>query len=125
MSADVETIIRKQEEVRCQALVAGDYDTLGAMMTEDLVHIHANGHLDNKADYLSGVQAKLEFKAVARPDLKIRVYGDIAVATGPLNQTIRVKANDVTVEMKGMSTIIWRLDGGDWRICGFQATNIA
>ncbi len=71
------------------------------------------------------IAAKLDFISVARLDIKVRIHGGMAIATGPMVQTVRVKANGAEVEMVAQATIVWRQDHGDWRICNFQATNQA
>jgi ketosteroid isomerase-like protein len=125
MMTDVETTIRQYEDERSRALVEADYAALADLVSDDLVHIHATGAVEGKKAYIEGLEAKLEFLSVVRPGLDVRVYGNIAVATGPLDQSVRVKGPGVTVDMKAIVTQVWRLDGGRWRICSFQATNIA
>lgn len=125
MSAEAEATIRKLEEARCLALTSADYAALSDLLADDLVHVHANGLSEGKAAYLAGIAEKLEFLSVARPDLTVRVHDGVALATGPMVQTVRIKANGATVEMQAQATIVWRQDGGKWRICSFQATNVA
>ncbi|WP_313802498.1 nuclear transport factor 2 family protein [Sphingobium sp.] len=120
-----EATILELEAARCKALTDANYAVLGEMISDDLVHIHANGSCDDKRGYLEGIAAKLEFLAVSRPDVTVRIFGEIAVATGPMIQTVRIKANGATVEMDARATIVWRNEGGSWRICSFQATSVA
>jgi len=122
MVEDIESVLRAREDERTAALLKSDYDALAELVTDDLVHVHATGMSENKRDYLDGIQAKLEFLAVSRPDLKIRIYGQVAVMTGPLVQSIRIKGPGQVVDMTAMVTQVWRLDDGVWRICSFQAT---
>jgi ketosteroid isomerase-like protein len=124
MSSHVESIIQQLEAERGRALVASDYEALENLLTEDLVHIHATGIIDGKQSYLDGIRANLTFLDVSRPALDIRSEGNIAVATGTLRQSVRIKAQDVVIDMLAAVTQVWRLESDHWRICSFQATNM-
>lgn len=80
-------IIRLENE-RCRALVARDFPALKALLADDLVHVHANGKIDSQSDYLLTVEEAMNFLSVERRDLRVRTYGDTAIATGRLDQTI-------------------------------------
>lgn len=103
------------EEQRCKALTSGDVDALGALVSEDLVHIHGNGHMDGKTDYLYGVANKYKFHSIERGDLKIRVYGDFAVVNGPLQQVVSVNGVDKLNNISAVVTQTWVRDGSTWK----------
>ncbi len=115
--ADVsaEQDIQDQERRRCAALTAGDVDALAAIVSDDLVHIHGNGHVDGRADYLAGVENKFIFHRIDRGDLDIRVYGDCAVVVGPLEQTVQVRGIDKLNEIKAIVSQTWVRTAGQWR----------
>ncbi len=119
-----ENEIRRLEGVRTKALTDADWDTLSDLLPDDLVHIHANGKIDDKTTYLATISAQLEFLNVARPVLNVRVHGDTAVVTGILDQTVRVKAPGTVVEMQAATTQTWVKSGGRWFQHSFQATRI-
>jgi len=119
------TEIERLEERRCRVLVARDYAVLADLVADDLVHIHATGMVDDKASYLAGVEQRLDFLKVERKDLTVRRYGDVAVATGSLHQTILVRATKQEHEMKIVTTQVWVLQDGNWRLSSFQATNLS
>lgn len=112
-------IIRQEiqwlEQARCRALVAGDVAALGVLMADDLVHIHGNGHMDGKADYLHGVAGKYRFHRIERGDLTIRVYGDIVVVNGPLEQAVSVNGVDKINQIKAVVTQTWVRGAEGWR----------
>ena len=103
------------EKRRCEALTSGNVDALGALMADDLVHIHGNGSIDDKAGYLRGVQAKYVFHRVDRGDLRIRIYGDVVVVVGPLNQTVSVKGVDKRNEISALTTQVWVRGDVGWK----------
>jgi ketosteroid isomerase-like protein len=123
MNVAVEAKIRRLENERCRALMAGNLKALAALVDDDLVHIHASGRTDTKAEYLRGVEERFVFHDTVRSDLAIRVYGDIAIATGGLKQTVRIVATSEDRTMNIVTTQVWRLRDGSWRQVSFQATN--
>lgn len=121
MSEAIKAEILRLENERCRALMARDLQALAALVDDDLVHIHASGRIDTRAEYLTGVEARFVFRDVARQNLVVRVYGDIAVATGGLTQTVDTAAE--TRLMRAVVTQVWRRRDGTWRQVSFQATN--
>jgi ketosteroid isomerase-like protein len=103
--------------------MACDLKAVAALVDDDLVHIHASGRIDTKADYLLGVENRFVFRDVARQDLTVRAYGDIAVATGGLTQTVEIVGTPEKRQMKAVVTQVWRRREGAWRQVSFQATN--
>jgi len=106
--------IRAVEEDRSRALLAGDWAGLANLLAEDLVHFHANGVMDGKQSYIESVSTKLDFLNIERPSLSIRIHGDVAIVTGPLNQTVRIKGPGTVVEMQGVATQTWIKKSGRW-----------
>ena len=107
--------IERLEAKRIEALTSGDVAALGALMAEDLVHIHGNGHMDGKADYLDGVENKYTFHRIERGDLKIRVYGDIAIVNAPLTQSVSVNGIDKINEISAVVTQSWVRGDEGWK----------
>ena len=114
MSTD-EQEIRVLERRRCDALTAGDVSALSALMADDLVHIHGNGHIDGLVDYLQGFESKYIFHRIERGDLDIRVYGDCAVVVGTLDQTVEVRGIDKRNEIKALASQTWVRGADSWK----------
>lgn len=116
MTAEDETAaLTAREARRCALLMAGDAAGLADLVTDDLTHIHLNGHVDDKAGYIGGVGAKYVFENVARGPLQVRVYGDFAVMVGELSQTIEVRETGQRIPIRAITTQTWIRRGGDWR----------
>jgi ketosteroid isomerase-like protein len=103
------------EKRRIAALTSCDVQALGALMADDLVHVHGNGHMDDKAAYLEGIRTKYIFHRIERGEMNIRVYGDTAVVVAPLDQTVEVRGNDKRNEIKAVSTQTWVRAGDSWK----------
>ena len=119
-----EAQIRGAEDARIASLLAGDHDKLASLLTDDLVHVHANGLKDSKTSYLASVREKLEFLKIERPELQIRFAGDVAIVTGPLNQTMRIRGNGAVVEMQAVATQVWVKKSGTWQQNSYHASRI-
>ena len=104
---ETRTLLQRQEEQRCAALMAGDVDALAGMLTDDLVHVHLNGQIEDKRTYLDGVRRKYRFRNIQRGPLTIRLYGDVAVMTGTLAQTIEVVATGEMIDVQAITTQVW------------------
>ena len=119
----VETI-RRLEDERGRALLAADWDTLEQLIAEDLVHIHANGAIEDRRSYFAGLRDKLEFLRFEREKLEVRGHGDLAVATGILKQTIRDKGSNSLFELRLATTQVWWRRAIGWQQISFQATQV-
>ena len=123
-SADARQTILALEKERGEALVAGDITRLSDMVSDDLVHVHASGRVEDKAAYLEGLRSRFRFLSVRRPRLDLRVFGDTAIMTGPLEQLLTIVATGQELAMNAYATQVWvRRDQG-WQVASFQATNM-
>jgi ketosteroid isomerase-like protein len=120
---DKATIARRERE-RGEALTSGNAAALSALLADDLVHIHGNGRIETKAEYLKSVSQQLEFLSVERPTYDVKVFGDFALAFGRLDQKVRVKASGAEVEMRAATLQSWTRRGGLWQQLSFQATRL-
>ena len=123
-AVDARETILALEQQRQQALLDGDIERLSNLVTDDLVHVHASGRVEDKAAYLAGVRMRFRFLSVRRPGLQVRVFGDTAIATGPLDQVLTIVATGLRHEMTAFATQVWVRQGADWRQASFQATNV-
>lgn len=106
--------LEQMEARRCAALVAGDAEALASLLTDDLVHIHLTGQVDDKAGYVGGVRGKYSFQGIERGPLTIRLYGDVAVMTGTLSQQLMVKATGTIHNVRAIATQTWLRRNGGW-----------
>ncbi len=116
--------IELMEQRRISALIRQDFDALASILTDDLVHVHANGLIENKQSYLSSIRNKFRFLSVERPDLQYRSLGYTIVSVGPLNQSVVVRDTDTEILMVAVATQLWVRSEGSWRLASFQATRI-
>jgi ketosteroid isomerase-like protein len=124
MMDDIESEIRRLEELRNRSLVIEDVKTLASLIADDIVHVHTTGVVDDKTSYLQAVTTKLKFIQIDRPQLSIRVLGNVAIATGPLNQVIQLRDTGQVIKTSAIATQVWVKEAKGWVQTSFQATRL-
>jgi ketosteroid isomerase-like protein len=114
------------EAKRCKAAMDADIETLTGLVNEDLVHVHVTARVNTQQEYLDGIQNRSEYKSVTRENMKVRGYGDIAVATGILINVHRLKnAGEDWRTTRAFVTQVWKRTSSGWKQVSFQATKVA
>lgn len=112
--------LKKLDEQRMKAISDADMTAVGGLISEDYVHVHANGQIMNKSEYLAFLQ-KNPRRSYRAPDAEVitHVYGDIAVMVGPqINKTEKGEPTVFTL------TLVWRKVGGSWKQVGAAYTPV-
>lgn len=117
--AAIKAELLRLDDQRCEFQNTGDVDACAALCTEDMIHIHAVGIVEDKATWLAKNVAVEKRPVRTRGPREIRLYGDYAIMIGP--QYLE------TAERRGelMVTQVWRLDGDQWRQSTFHACRAA
>jgi Domain of unknown function (DUF4440) len=123
--AAIEAELTQLEARRGAALVNRDAAQLDALFSDELVHIHSTGNQMNKAELMHYVMQTLQFLSVQRSDLKVRVYGNCAVMTGRMFNTMRRFDKTETVSADAWVTQVWVSTSKGWQQVSFQATRAA
>jgi hypothetical protein len=108
--------VREAELERCRATGEHDWATLGAVLSDDFVYTHMNGQVDDKDDYLDGLRNVP--RTIRRGDLRIRIYGDIALMNG------RQYLDAGTGEVEGEVLEVWHRVGDGWQLVACQSTRV-
>jgi len=106
------------EGQRCRAISERDWDGLAGLLADELTHTHITGVTQDKPTYLEHVQKNP--RRTERRDLKVRIYGDAAVVTGP--QINVIEAEGVTTEVAIESLQVWARTAGSWRLVAFASS---
>ena len=118
MDIDADSI-RDAERQRCAAIAAGDMTQLSDWLAEDYVHVFGDGSVGDKASYIESVTPMP--RAPERGNLHVRVYGDMAVITGPIINHVHFPDRGL-VTIDAFATQVLRKEGGQWRFTSFQLT---
>jgi ketosteroid isomerase-like protein len=108
--------VRHAEQERCRAIGAQDWTALERLLADDLSHTHMEGRVDNKAELLEGLRRRP--RMVRRGDLRVRLYGDVAVMNG---RQFLDFGGDV-IENEALQ--VWRREQDGWRLVAFQASPV-
>jgi ketosteroid isomerase-like protein len=108
------------EEQRCLLINDKDFEALAGMLSDDLVHVHANGLRQDKSEYLKHVSSRP--RRTERKDLRVILHGDAAVMTGLLINTAEGQAPADVAPLTAMQ--VWVRDGASWKQAAFQATRV-
>jgi ketosteroid isomerase-like protein len=113
------------EQLRCKAAVDADIETLTELVENDLVHVHVTARVNTQQEYLDGIRNRSEYKSVTRENMKVRSYGDIAIATGILVNVHRLRnAGEDWRTTKAFVTQVWKRTPSGWKQVSFQATKV-
>lgn len=108
------------ENTRVKALVDKDIDTLDRVLHEKLTYIHSNGHVDNKTQVVDKMRGVFRYADISRGDLKVEIYGDVAVMTGPMHVQF-ISANDDKIQaMSAMVTQVWKQEINGLKMVAYQ-----
>ena len=118
VATDIETLAALEAK-RCAAISEGDLDTLRAMLTDDYVHVHMTGRLDDRAGRLEAVSQRP--RRTECGELNVRVYGDLAVLTGEItNYTVGTDGESAATRAYCQRVAARQVD--EWRFVSAQLT---
>ena len=118
-----EAALMKMERDAAAALTKRDVAGFGSIMAEDAVFTGPDGAFQTKAQLLADVKAgELVIESTNISDLKVRVFGDSAVATYITTDKGKYKGRDISGRYRWTDTFVRR--GGKWQIVAGQGTPI-
>ncbi len=123
-AAGGEDQIKAMLEQSRQATLKGDSSYIEQNASDDYTRVNQDGKLFNKSDAVNALKSgDLKLQSVEPGDVKVRVYGDAAVAT----YTVDVKGTNKGQDMSGRHqlTRVFAKRGGKWQEVAFQSTKVA
>jgi hypothetical protein len=119
MGKEREQAVIDAEARRCQAIADRDMVGLAALLSEDYLHVHGDGRIGDKADYIAGVERAP--RVPVRTNLVVRLFGDVAVLTGDLLNTIDFQDRERLVIDTTATFVLHEIDGR-WIFASGQLT---
>ena len=110
------------ERRRQRALVEVDLDALDDLFDDTLVYTHGHGITHSKAQLLEHTANRRPYLDITRGDLVIRVFGDVAVITGPLTNLVRTPDGGEHAIAGVATQVLRRDDHNRWRFVSSQTT---
>lgn len=118
--ANDEAAVLDLEDRRLRAMEASDAEALLGLLRDDHVHVLANGVVIDKAGVAQSLRNVPRTVEPRKP--QVRVYGDIAVMTGP--QINHEQINGETVIVRLFVTQVAQRTDGDWKFVSMHATRL-
>jgi ketosteroid isomerase-like protein len=119
----VEQQIKDLEKEWNDATLKHDVEALGRTLADDVVDIGDTGQVQTKAQDLADLKSgepKLESSSVE--DMKVRVFGNVAVVNGHYTEKGTYKGKDISGE--GRFTDVFVKRQGRWQCVSTQGTRI-
>jgi len=123
------------EQRRCAAIGAGDIATLEGLLSADYIHVHMTAAVEYRAGHLQAIAKRP--RTTTRGEIRVRVYGDLAVLTGELTNHMAVPGQEPrapdgeAAALRGGASrraychqVAIRADGA-WRFASIQLTPLA
>jgi uncharacterized protein (TIGR02246 family) len=105
------------------ALVAKDFAALDRVVADDYLITVSDGRVLNKEQDLAPVKdAQLKFTSATVEDLKVRVFGDTAIATG--TGVYNVTYGERSGETRERFTDVWVKRKGRWQAVSSHSTTL-
>jgi ketosteroid isomerase-like protein len=119
--ASVEQQIQNMLDQRRQAALKGDVAFIDANTADDYVRISPNGQLMTKAELLEAIKSgAIKYQAIEQKDLKIQLYGNIAVTTNVADLKGTIQGQDISGSYRVSQVFVKR--GGKWLAVHFHAS---
>src|SRR5919198_637920 len=102
----------------------GDVDTLASLITDDFVLVGPLGFVLDKQQYLGSRRSgDLKHESLVWEDVRIRVYGEAALAVGSQTQRSTYQGRDASGRFRVTQVAVRH--GGRWTIAGLHYSPIA
>jgi ketosteroid isomerase-like protein len=112
------------EGKRVQAMLSADLATLESVLADDLTYSHSSGKVESKAEFIESVRTgRLKYKSFERSDVKVRIYGEVAVVTGRADVKVQSSGEDLDLPIRYLDVYVKK--GGAWKMAAWQSTRLA
>lgn len=123
MGADPGREVREVIDRRFAAMVRADTAGLERLLTADLTYTHTTGAVETREQFLAAISSRsIQYRSIEPSDVRVRVYGDTAVATGQVAMKVTAKGQDVTFAAR--FTAVHVRQDGTWKLAAWQTTRL-
>lgn len=121
--ADLRQAIEAADDERFRATAAYDWDALARILADELVYVHGNGHIDDKASLLASLGTRrVHYLGATRRDTRLRRFAEIAMLTGRI--TLRYELGGAARANDSTFLSAWALRDGRWQLVHWHSTNL-
>jgi ketosteroid isomerase-like protein len=118
--SESQTWVAGLEELRWNALVAGDLDELDRLFADDMTYTHSNGMVDTKQSYLGALRdGVFRYVDIDVEEASAREFGSSVVVTGRATATSESAAGRLVSPLR--YTGVWADLDGAWRFVAWHS----
>jgi len=122
-TANAEAEVKKAMDDMAAAMAKNDADAIGALLADDYVLITPRGTTQTKAERMAAVKSgNTKFDSFTYEDVKVRPFGNTAVATATVRAKGKAEGQDVPPQVK--ATIVFVKTGNEWKAVSGQVTAV-
>lgn len=124
--ADDFAAVRRADQRRIVATIAGDTTGLGQLLADDLTYAHSDGRVQTKAQFLAAVGArKIKYLSVVPQDVAFQTIAPGAAVALSGRARLVVEADGRRLEFTLRFLAVWRHEGDAWRLAAYQSSQLA
>ena len=123
-AADDATVIQSNVEKLRALMLKPDPAKLNALLSDQLIYIHSDGHFNDKASFVSDLMTGVShFITLELTEQKVTVAGDVGIVQHILTADTQDKDKDPAhVRIRVMQ--IWQKKAGHWKLVARQSVPI-
>ncbi len=116
-AADVAATVAKLRD----AMIGGKAEILDALLSDRLVYVHSDAHVDTKASLIKSLVGSTAIRTLTFSDQIVDVVGDDAIVRHTYDSDVGQPDGSVkTAHIRVLQ--VWKLDKGAWRLIARQST---
>lgn len=116
-AADVAATVAKLRD----AMIGGKAEVLDALLSDRLVYVHSDAHVDTKASLIKSLVGSTAIRTLTFSDQIVDVVGDDAIVRHTYDSDVGQPDGSVkTAHIRVLQ--VWKLDKGAWRLIARQST---
>ena len=121
--ADANQEVLKMNEECNAAELKADIPKMQSCETDDFEHIHANGQVEHKAEFLKGVGSGAhKFLALDLSDVHVRSYGTTAIVEEHMH--LRADNSGKIADVNNIVMTVWTKQQGKWHEAAWMAVGL-
>lgn len=108
---------------RRAAMIAGDVEALGRLLSDDLIWTHSSGKTDSKRAFLEAIgSGVVVYTALEVTDVQVSAHGNIFLCHGTLQGS--ASRNGVAKNLSSRFLSVWKRDSDAFEMLAWQSTGI-
>jgi hypothetical protein len=111
----------RADKARLTAMMAGDGEALGRLMSDQLRFVHSDGRVESKADYVKNMMAgDTQYVDARTSELEtMQISPDVVVVLGVQEMRKRLGPDWSNIKLRYLA--VWRNEAGTWRMIAWQS----